>query len=102
MEEQRPLLETRTQQTNDRPKFFRTIILNSAPKQLFLDTKLAIKRVTRLETARPLIVVMRLCSPVCLSYLDAGFEPGCRDKGFLTACCRLLLPLLAAACCLLK
>ena len=46
-----------------------------------------------------LFVVMRLGSPVVLSYLDAGFEPRCGRKDFLTAC--LLLLLLAAACCLL-
>ena len=35
-------------------------------------------------------MVMRLCSPVVLSYLDAGFEPRCGRKDFLTACCLLL------------
>ena len=44
---------------------------------------------------RNLVVVMRLCSPVVLSYLDAGFEPRCGRKGFWTACC--LLPLLLLA-----
>ena len=43
---------------------------------------------------RNLFVVMRLGSPVVLSYLDAGFEPRCRRKGFWTACCCLLLLLL--------
>ena len=47
---------------------------------------------------RNLFVVMRLGSPVVLSYLDAGFEPRCGRKDFLTAC---LLLLLLAACCLL-
>ena len=37
---------------------------------------------------------MRLGSPVVLSYLDAGFEPRCGLKDFLTACCCLLLLLL--------
>ena len=41
---------------------------------------------------------MRVCSPVVLSYSDAGLEPRCRRKDFLTACCCCLL----AACCLLK
>ena len=49
---------------------------------------------------RDLFVVMRICSPVVLSYLDAGFEPRCGRKDFLCACCLLLL--LAACCCLLK
>ena len=48
---------------------------------------------------RNLVLVMRLGSPVVLSYLDAGFEPRCGRKDFLTAC--LLLLVLAAACCLL-
>ena len=37
---------------------------------------------------------MRLGSPVVVSYLDAGFEPRCGRKDFLTACCCLLLLLL--------
>ena len=48
---------------------------------------------------RNLFVVMRLGSPVVLSYLHAGFEPWCGRKDFWTAC--LLLLLAAAACCLL-
>ena len=40
---------------------------------------------------------MRVCSPVVLSYLDAGFEPRCGRKDFLSACCCCLLLLLAAA-----
>ena len=47
-----------------------------------------------------MFVVMRLGSPVVLSYLDAGFEPLRGRKDFLSACLLLLL-LLAAACCLL-
>ena len=43
-------------------------------------------------------VVMRLCSPVVLSYLDAGFGPRCGRKDFWTACLLLLLLLLAATC----
>ena len=43
---------------------------------------------------RNLFVVMRLGSPVVLSYLDAGFEPRCGLKDFLCACCCLLLLLL--------
>ena len=45
---------------------------------------------------RNLFVVMRLGSPVVLSYLDAGFEPRCGLKDFWTACCLLLL--LAKTC----
>ena len=40
---------------------------------------------------RNMFVVMRLCSQVVLSYLDAGFEPSCGRKDFWTACCLLLL-----------
>ena len=40
---------------------------------------------------RKLFVVMRLGSAVVLSYLDAGFEPRCGRKDFLTACLLLLL-----------
>ena len=43
---------------------------------------------------RNLFVVMRLCSPVVLSYLDAGFEPRCGRKDFWIACLLLLLLLL--------
>ena len=48
---------------------------------------------------RHLFVVMRLCSPVVLSYFDAGFEPRCGRKAFLGA---WLLLLAAACCCLLN
>ena len=48
---------------------------------------------------RNLFVVMRLGSPVVLSYLDAGFEPRCGLKDFICACALLLLA--AAACCCL-
>ena len=41
-----------------------------------------------------LFVVMRLGSPVVLSYLDAGFEPRCGLKDFWGASCLLLLLLL--------
>ena len=47
---------------------------------------------------RNLLVVMRVGSPVVLTYFDASFEPRCGRKDFLCAC---LLLLLAAACCLL-
>ena len=47
---------------------------------------------------RNLFVVMRIRSPVVLSYLDAGFEPRRGHKDFWTFCLLLLL-LLAAACC---
>ena len=46
--------------------------------------------------ARNLFVVMRLCSPVVLSYLDAGFERRCGRKDFWTGC---LLATAAACCC---
>ena len=46
---------------------------------------------------RNLFVVMRLCAPVVLSYLDARFEARCGRKDFWTACCLLLL--LAKTCC---
>ena len=42
---------------------------------------------------RDLFVMMRPGSPVVLSYLDAGFEPRCGLKDFLTA-----FLLLLAAC----
>ena len=78
-----------------------TIVLKTALKRPFLDTKSAIERARRPKTAQNLFVVMRICSPVVLSYLDAGFEPRCGGKGFLTACCCLLLAclLLAKTCC---
>ena len=41
-----------------------------------------------------MIVVMRPCSLVVLSNLDAGFEPRCGRKDFLCAC--------GCCCCLLK
>ena len=44
-----------------------------------------------------MLVVMRLGSPVVLSYLDAGFEPRCGRKDFLLACLLLLLLLAVAA-----
>ena len=46
-------------------------------------------------------MVVRVCSPVVLSYLDAGFEPRCCRKDFLIAycCCYLLLLLLLLAAC---
>ena len=68
------------------------IVLKIPPKRPFLDMKWAVERARRIETARNLFVVVRgVCSPVVLSYLDAGFEPRCRRKDFLTDC-RCLLP----------
>ena len=55
---------------------------------------MAVERARRLEMQRNLFVVMRLCSPVVLSYLDAAFEPRCGNKDFWTFCCYLLLLLL--------
>ena len=71
--------------------------LKTAQKQPFLATKSAVEPARRLKMQRNLFVVMRLGSAVVLSYLDAGFEPRCGPKDFLTAC--LLLLLAAAACC---
>ena len=76
---------------------FRTILLKTAQKRLFLDTKSAVEWVRRLKMQRNSIVVMRLCSTVVLSYLDAGFEPRCGRKDFLTAC--LLAAAAACYCC---
>ena len=76
---------------------FQDNVLKRARKRPFLDTKSAIERARRLKTARNVFVVMRVCSPVVLSYLDAGFEPQCGRKDFFTACCCCLLLLLAAA-----
>ena len=50
----------------------RTIVLKRAQKRPFLETKSAVERARRLETARNLFLVMGVCSPVVLSYLDAG------------------------------
>ena len=62
-----------------------------------MDTKSAVERARRLEMQRNLFVVMRLGSPVVVSYLDAGFELRCGRKDFLLACLLLLLLLLLAA-----
>ena len=80
---------------------FKSIVLKIAPKRPFSDTKSAIELARRLETTPNLFVVMRICSPVILSYLEDGFEPWCPRKDFLTACWLLLLLLAAAACLLL-
>ena len=48
---------------------------------------------------RNLFALMRLGSPVVLSYLNAGFEPRCGLKDFLTACLLLLAAAAAAAAC---
>ena len=62
-----------------------------------MDTKSAVERARRLEMQRNLFVVMRLGSPVVVSYLDAGFELRCGRKDFLLACLLLLLLLLLLA-----
>ena len=49
------------------------IVLKTAQKRPFLDTKSAIERARRLKTAPNLFVVMRVCSPDVFSYLDARF-----------------------------
>ena len=70
---------------------FRTIVLKTAQKRPFLDTKLAVERARRLEMQRNLFVVMRLCSPVVLSHrvFARTFGPP-----IAAACCY--------CCCLLK
>ena len=75
------------------------IVLKTAQKRPFLDTKSAVERARRLKMQRNLVVVMRLCSPVVLSYLDAGFEPQCGRQDFWTFCCLLLLAAAACCCC---
>ena len=97
MKEQRPSSETAARRSGDRPELPGRLSLKqpkTAQKRPFLDTKSAVERATRLETQRNLFVVMRLGSPVVLSYLDAGFDARCGLKDFLTACCCLLLLLL--------
>ena len=56
--------------------------LNIAQKRPFLDTKSAVERARRLNMQGKLFVVMRICSLVALSHLDAGFEPKFRHKDF--------------------
>ena len=56
--------------------------MKTAPKRPFLDTKSAIERAQRLQMARNLLSVLRICFPVVSSHLDAGFEPRCRRKEF--------------------
>ena len=70
---------------------FRTIVLKTAQRRPFLETKLAVERARRPETAQNLFVVMRLGSPIVMSHLDAGFEPRCGHKDVSIACCCLLL-----------
>ena len=48
--------------------------LTNAPKWPFLTTKSAIERARWLQKAQIPLHVMRICSPVSLSYLDANFE----------------------------
>ena len=67
------------------------IVLKTALKRKFLDSKSALDRARRFKTAQNLFVVMRLCSPVVFSYLNADFEPPCGRKDFWTACLLLLL-----------
>ena len=78
---------------------FMTFVLKTAPKRPFLDTKSAMEQARRLQTGQTPSLVMRLCSQVVLSNLDAGFEPRCPCMDFLTACC--CCSFLLAACCLL-
>ena len=72
------------------------------PKRPFVETKSAIDWARRPELLRNLFVLMRVCCPVVLSYLDTGFEPLCPGMDFLIAyCCLLLLllPAIAKMCC---
>ena len=78
---------------------FRTIVLKTAQKRPFFDPKSAVERARRLKMQRNLFVVMRVCSSIVLSYLDASFEPQCVRKDFLTACCLRLLAAVAAKTC---
>ena len=71
--------------------------MKTAQKQPFLDTKSALERARRLEMAQNLLQVMRICSAVVLSYLDAGFEPRCPQQDFFNH-----LLLLLGTCCMLK
>ena len=67
-----------TGQTNDRPEISGRSSRKhpkTAQKRPFLDAKSAVERARRHERQRNLFVVMRLGSPVVVSYLDAGFEP---------------------------
>ena len=73
----------------------RMIVLKTAQKRPFLDTKSAVERARRLEVQQNVLVVMRICALVVLSHLDAGFELRCGHKEYWTIC------LLLAACCLL-
>ena len=102
--EQRPSWETPAWRSGDRPGFLGRSSRKqpkTAQKRPFFDTKSAVEWARRLEMQQNLFVVMRLGSPVVLSYLDAGFDPWCGRKDFWTACCCCLLLLLLAACCLL-
>ena len=93
-----------TGQTNDRPELSGRSSSKqpkTAQKRPFLDAKSAVEQARRLEMQRNLFVVMRLGSAVVLSYLDAGFEPRCGRKDFLTACLLLFLATAASCCCLL-
>ena len=71
--------------------------MKTAQKRPFWDTYWAVERARRLKTQRNLFVVMCLCSPVVLSYLDAGFEPRCGCKDFWTFCLLLLAAAAVAA-----
>ena len=73
------------------------MVLKTAQKWPFLGTKLAVERARRLKTQRNLFVVMRIRSPIVLSYLDAGFVSRCGHKDFWTFCLLLLLLLLLLA-----
>ena len=81
-----------------------TIVTKTARKRPFLDTKSAVAWARQLEMQQKSTVVMRLCSLVVLSYLDAGLEPWFGRKDVWSSCCLLLLTLAATVvakmCCL--
>ena len=102
LKEQRPSSETPAWRSGDRPELSGRSSSKqpkTAQKRPFLDTKSSVERARRLEMQRNLFVVMRLCSPVVLSYLDARFEPRCGPNDFLCACCLLLAAPVAAKTC---
>ena len=62
MEEQRPLIGKSYAANQRTPWGFKTIVLKTAPKRPFLDTKSAIERAKRLKTTGKVLVVMCICS----------------------------------------
>ena len=71
---------------------FTTRVLKRAQKRAFLDAELATERAKRLKMAQNLFVVMCMCFPVVLSFLDAGFEPLSAPADFWITNCYSALP----------